>query len=69
MISSEIRRGKHTYKILNSRAGDMQLQNLPIDGSVTLNDDVSCKLEPFYFEEAKTFQPKVVFPDENNRAE
>ena len=55
MISSEIRRGKHTYKILNSRAGDVQFQNIPIDGSVTLNDDVSCKLEPFYFEEAKAF--------------
>ena len=55
MISGERKRGKQTYTAHFSRAGETQFRNLPIDGSVTLNDDVSSRLEPFYFEEAKAF--------------
>lgn len=55
ILSGEVKRGKNSVKVLFSRAGDVEFQNLPIDGSLKLDDDVSSRLEPFYLEEAKDF--------------
>ena len=37
------------------RVGTCNFQNIPIDGSNILLDEVSSRLEPFYFAEAKEF--------------
>ena len=55
VIKGEVKKGKHTYTEYYSRAGDVQFKNLPVDGSKTLNDDISAKLEPFYLEDSKAF--------------
>lgn len=55
LISGDVKRGKTTYREHFSRAGDVELQNVPIDGSRMLNDDVSRKLEPFYLEDSTAF--------------
>ncbi|MBR1797832.1 MAG: hypothetical protein IJ757_07470 [Clostridiales bacterium] len=55
ILSGEVKRGKMSVKLWYSRAGNVELNNLPIDGSRILNDTVSSKLEPFYLDEAKEF--------------
>lgn len=54
-LSGKVKRGKRTETRYYSRAGDIAVKNVPIDGSKILNDDVSRKLEPFYLENAKAF--------------
>ena len=54
-ITGEVKRGKSTIRKYYSRAGEVSFKNIPIDGSNILNDDISRKLEPFYLEDAKTF--------------
>ena len=55
MLKGEVKRGKSTVTQFYSRAGEVKLKNIPIDGSNILNDDISRKLEPFYLEDAKEF--------------
>ena len=55
LISGDVKRGKQTYREFYSRAGDVEFENVPIDGSKVLSDDVSRKLEPFYLEESVEF--------------
>ena len=55
IFSGDVKRGKNSVKVFFSRAGDTEFQNLPIDGSKLLSDDISFRLEPFYLEEAKAF--------------
>lgn len=54
-LSGKVKRGKHTETRYYSRAGEITVKNVPIDGSNILNDDISRKLEPFYLEDSKTF--------------
>ena len=54
-LKGEVKRGKSTVTKYFSRAGEAKFRNIPIDGSSILNDDVSHKLEPFYLEDARTF--------------
>ncbi|MBR2524714.1 MAG: hypothetical protein IKE53_09815 [Clostridiales bacterium] len=54
-LSGEVGSGKSKSTHYFSRAGDVEFNNVPVDGSKTLDDDASCKLEPFYLEEAKDF--------------
>lgn len=54
-ISGDIHFGKYTERKHFQRAGSCNFKNMPIDGSNILNDKVSMKLEPFYFEDAKEF--------------
>lgn len=54
-LKGEVKRGKSSVTYYYTRAGEVSLRNLPIDGSEILSDDVSCRLEPFYLEDARTF--------------
>lgn len=54
-LSGRVKQGKNTVTKYYSRAGSVKLKNVPVDGSRTLNDDVSRKLEPFYLEDSKEF--------------
>lgn len=54
-LKGEVKRGKSSVTYYYTRAGEVRLRNLPIDGSEILSDDVSCRLEPFYLEDARTF--------------
>ena len=54
-LKGEVKRGKSSVTYYYTRAGDVRLRNLPIDGSEILSDDVSFRLEPFYLEDARTF--------------
>ena len=54
-LSGEVKRGKRTETKYYTRAGEVELTNVPIDGSKILSDDVSRKLEPFYLEDSRTF--------------
>ena len=54
-LSGEVKRGKSKVTKYYSRAGEITVKNVPIDGSKILSDDISCKLEPFYLEDSKTF--------------
>ena len=54
-LSGEVKRGKSTVTKYYSRAGEASFKNVPIDGSDVLNDDISRKLEPFYLEDARSF--------------
>lgn len=54
-LSGKVKRGKNTVTKYYSRAGEITVKNVPVDGSNILNDDISRKLEPFYLEESKTF--------------
>ena len=54
-LSGVVRKNRHDEKIYFQRAGSCKFTNVPIDGSKILNDEVSLKLEPFYFNEAKEF--------------
>lgn len=55
MLSGMVKRGKHSEKRYYLRSGNVNLKNVPIDGSKLLNDSTSLKLEPFYLEDAKDF--------------
>ena len=50
-----VKQGKQKRKEYYQRAGEVELKNLPVDGSKMLNDDVSSRLEPFYLEDSKVF--------------
>lgn len=54
-LKGEVKRGKSSVTYYYTRAGEVRLRNLPIDGSSILSDDVSSRLEPFYLEDARTF--------------
>ena len=54
-ISGRVKKGKNSETEYFSRAGDVKFKNIPIDGSNSLNDDISRKLEPFYLEDSKAF--------------
>ena len=54
-ISGEIHDEKRDDKKYFSRAGNTRFENVPVDGSNILNDDVSSKLEPFNFKDAVEF--------------
>ncbi len=55
LISGYIKRGKRKEKKHYLRSGNVNLKNVPVDGSKMLNDNTSMKLEPFYLEDAKPF--------------
>lgn len=54
-LSGLVRAGKHDERKYYQRVGNCNFQNLPIDGSKILNDEISLRLEPFYFNEAREF--------------
>ena len=54
-LSGQVRQGKRTVTKYYTRAGEVELKNVPIDGSKILSDDISRKLEPFYLEDSKAF--------------
>ena len=54
-LSGEVQHGKRRTTEYFTRAGEVSLKNIPIDGSDILNDDTSRKLEPFYLENAVDF--------------
>ena len=54
-LSGKVKRGKSTVTKYYSRAGEITVKNVPVDGSNILNDDISSKLEPFYLEDSKSF--------------
>lgn len=54
-LSGIVRNNKRDEKQYYQRAGNCNFTNVPIDGSKILNDEISLKLEPFYFNEAKEF--------------
>lgn len=54
-ITGEVKRGKRTVTLNYSRAGDASFMNVPCDGSNSLNDELSMKLEPFYLEDSRSF--------------
>ncbi len=54
-ITGEISVGRTTIKKHYSRAGSIRFNNVPIDGSKILNDNISMRLEPLNLDEAKEF--------------
>lgn len=55
VISGEVSNGRH-YKIeYYGRAGQMRLNNLPLDASRVLSDDSSSRLEPYNLNDMKDF--------------
>lgn len=54
-IRGEVKHNKSTETRHFFRYGDAGFKNVPIDGSKIFNDNASRKLEPFYLEDAKTF--------------
>ena len=50
-----VKNNKRDEKRYYQRAGNCNFANVPIDGSSILNDEVSMKLEPFIFNDAKEF--------------
>ncbi len=54
-ISGTVKHNGSSEKKHFIRSGDTFFRNVPIDGSRMLNDNISRKLEPFYFEDSKTF--------------
>ena len=54
-ISGDVENNERTERWFFKRAGNCSFKNVPIDGSNILNDAVSMKLEPFFFEDAKDF--------------
>lgn len=54
-ISGIVQHNKSKEKEYYIRSGDVNLRNVPIDGSKMLNDNISRKLEPFFLEDSKTF--------------
>ncbi|MCR4615649.1 MAG: hypothetical protein K5756_05825 [Clostridiales bacterium] len=43
-----------------SRAGDMRFENIPVDASKKMSDDLMDSLEPFYFKGAEKFLPSYL---------
>ena len=54
-LSGMVKNNKRDEKRYYQRAGNCNFANVPIDGSSILNDEVSMKLEPFIFNDAKEF--------------
>ena len=54
-LKGEVKQGKSSRTFYYTRAGEISVRNLPVDGSAMLSDDVSSRLEPFYLEDARTF--------------
>ena len=54
-LSGMVKNNKRDEKRYYQRAGKCSFANVPIDGSSILNDEVSMKLEPFIFNDAKDF--------------
>jgi DNA-directed RNA polymerase subunit RPC12/RpoP len=54
-IQAEVNNGEKIVTKYYQRVGTCNFQNIPIDGSNILLDEVSSRLEPFYFAEAKEF--------------
>ena len=54
-IQAEVNNGEKIVTKYYQRVGTCNFRNIPIDGSNILIDEVSARLEPFYFAEAKEF--------------
>ena len=54
-ISGDVEYDECKEKWFFQRAGNCNFKNMPIDGSNILNDSVSMKLEPYYFDAAVDF--------------
>ena len=55
MYKGTIREGKHDRTTYAVRAGSCSFKSLPVDASLSLNDNISKRLEPFFFDDAKPF--------------
>ena len=55
LINSKIRRGKHTRNVVTGMAGFTEFNNIPLDSSLSVNDEYSKKLEPFKFDDIREF--------------
>lgn len=55
IISSTIGSGKNSRLIFNGMAGCAEFKNVPFDASLSLNNDYSQKIEPFYYDDVKDF--------------
>ena len=54
-LSSIVKHNSHEEKKYHQRSGSCRFNNVPIDGSRILNDEISLKLEPFILNDAKDF--------------
>ena len=54
-FSGKVKRGKNYVTRYYERAGTCEIENLPLDASVKLNDDSSSRLEPFNLAKLKEF--------------
>lgn len=55
VISSTIGSGKNSRTVLEGMAGYAEFRNVPLDASVSLNDEYGRKIEPFYYDDVKDF--------------
>lgn len=54
-VEGEVKEEKNTRKTYFGKAGTCTFRNVSVDASLRLNDNISKKLEPFVYEEAKDF--------------
>ena len=55
VIKGQVKSGKNTVTRYFGRAGEMNLQNFPIDASTALSDESSSRLEPFNLRKLQPF--------------
>ena len=54
-IYAEESSGRQTHSYLYARAAECEFKAMPIDASTKLNDELSRKLEPYFFDDVKPF--------------
>ena len=55
LIESKVSHGKRRVSVYNGYAGSCEFENVGIDASSRLNDNVSKRLEPYFFDDVKDF--------------
>lgn len=55
LFKGYVKQGKGRRATYFGRSGSCQLENLPCDASLRLNDNISKRLEPYYYDDVKDF--------------
>lgn len=55
LYKGSVKEGKHNRTTYFGRSGTCTLENLPCDASLRLNDNISKRLEPYYYDDVKVF--------------
>lgn len=55
VIISTVGSGKYSRSVFTGLSGSAEFRNVPIDASVSLNNEYAQKIEPFYYDDVKDF--------------